>query len=58
MLNSAKKQVGFIKSIFKKSYRLKEVSENVCDFVATPSKINNSNSKFYTKQEAQLLLEK
>ncbi len=58
MLNSAKNQVGFIKSVLKESYRLKEISENICDFVTTPIKKNSSTSKFYTKQKAQLLLEK
>ncbi|EQE86237.1 hypothetical protein QCW_1470 [Clostridioides difficile CD69] len=38
MLNSAKNQVGFIKSVLKESYRLKEISENICDFVTTPIK--------------------
>lgn len=57
MLNSIKNQVDFIKSVLKESYRLKEISENICDFVTTPIK-NSSTSKFYTKQETQLLLEK
>lgn len=58
MLNSIKNQVDFIKSVLKESYRLKEISENICDFVTTPIKKNSSTSKFYTKQETQLLLEK
>lgn len=58
MLSSAKNQVGFIKSVLKEPYRLKEISENICDFVTTPIKKNSSTSKFYTKQKAQLLLEK
>ena len=58
MLNSIKNQVDFIKSVLKESYRLKEISENICDFVTTPIKKNSSTSKFYTKQKAQLLLEK
>ncbi|MDL0385556.1 N-terminal phage integrase SAM-like domain-containing protein, partial [Clostridioides difficile] len=58
MLNSTKNQVDFIKSVLKESYRLKEISENICDFVTTPIKKNSSTSKLYTKQKAQLLLEK
>ncbi|WP_284965625.1 integrase [Clostridioides difficile] len=38
MLNSIKNQVDFIKSVLKESYRLKEISENICDFVTTPIK--------------------
>ncbi|HHY0137672.1 TPA: N-terminal phage integrase SAM-like domain-containing protein [Clostridioides difficile] len=38
MLNSIKNQVDFIKSVLKESYRLKEISENIYDFVTTPIK--------------------
>uniref|UniRef100_UPI001F24772A hypothetical protein n=1 Tax=Clostridioides difficile TaxID=1496 RepID=UPI001F24772A len=38
MLNSIKNQVDFIKSVLKEYYRLKEISENIYDFVTTPIK--------------------
>jgi integrase len=59
---SAKYHVGFVKSVLKESYRLREVPENVCDFVKTPKILKENHEKSeinpYSKEEAQFLISK
>ncbi|MCC0662643.1 site-specific integrase [Clostridioides sp. ZZV15-6597] len=57
-LNSAKNIVGFLKAVLKEAYRLKEIQENICEFIITPNKRDTTTHNFYTKEEAKSLLEK
>ncbi|CZR95382.1 MULTISPECIES: site-specific integrase [Clostridioides] len=57
-LNSAKNSIGFLNALLHEAYRLREIQEDISKFVITPSKKNTSVTNFYTKEEAQLLLEK
>lgn len=59
-VGTAKLNVLFIKAVLKESYRLKEIPENICDFVKTPSIIEERDDKIdpYNEIEVQLLIKK
>lgn len=59
-VNTAKLNTLFIKAVLKESYRLKEISENVCDFVKIPTIIEEKDDKIdpYNEKEVQLLIKK
>lgn len=50
-VESAKTRFGFFKSVIKECYRMKEINENLCDFVKTPKKQSNDIAEVYTKEE-------
>ncbi|HFQ8798657.1 TPA: tyrosine-type recombinase/integrase [Clostridioides difficile] len=56
--SSAKVRYNFLSSVLKEAYRLKEISENPCDFVKLPHKENSSKIEIYNREEALLLIEK
>ncbi|MCC0658383.1 site-specific integrase [Clostridioides sp. ES-S-0123-01] len=57
-LNSAKNSISFLNALLHEAYRLREIQEDVSKFVITPNKENASTTNFYTKEEAQILLER
>uniref|UniRef100_UPI001A9134CB tyrosine-type recombinase/integrase n=1 Tax=Clostridioides difficile TaxID=1496 RepID=UPI001A9134CB len=57
-LNSAKNSISFLTALLHEAYRLREIQEDVSSFVITPNKKDASVTNFYTKEEAQLLLER
>ncbi|HBF6217471.1 site-specific integrase [Clostridioides difficile] len=57
-LNSAKNSISFLTALLHEAYRLREIQEDVSSFVITPNKKDTSVTNFYTKEEAQLLLER
>ncbi|MFQ4259001.1 UNVERIFIED_CONTAM: site-specific integrase [Clostridioides difficile] len=57
-LNSAKNSISFLTALLHEAYRLREIQEDVTKFVITPNKEDVSETNFYTKEEAQILLEK
>ncbi|MCI9915987.1 site-specific integrase [Clostridioides difficile] len=56
--SSAKVRYNFLSSVLKEAYRLKEISENPCDFVKLPAKNVTSEIEIYNREETLLLIEK
>lgn len=58
--STAKLNTLFIKAVLKESYRLKEIQENLCDFVKVPTIIEEDNNKTnpYNEEEVRLLIKK
>jgi hypothetical protein len=59
-VNTAKLNTLFIKAVLKESYRLKEIPENICDFVKVPSITEDEDDKInpYNQEEVRLLIKK
>ena len=55
---TAKNKYGLLRTILRECYRLKEINENITDFIKIPKKDTTSNSDVYTKEEVKLLIEK
>ncbi|HAU5241078.1 TPA: Arm DNA-binding domain-containing protein, partial [Clostridioides difficile] len=49
--SSAKVRYNFLSSVLKEAYRLKEISENPCDFVKLPAKNVTSEIEIYNREE-------
>ena len=50
-VESAKTRFGFFRSVVKECYRMKEIKENLCDFVKSPKKEASSIADVYTREE-------
>lgn len=50
-VESAKTRFGFFRSVVKECYRMKEIKENLCDFVKSPKKEVSSIADVYTREE-------
>lgn len=50
-VESAKTRFGFFRSVVKECYRMKEIKENLCDFVKNPKKEASSIADVYTREE-------
>lgn len=50
-IESAKTRFGFFRSVVKECYRMKEIKENLCDFVKSPKKEASSIADVYTREE-------
>lgn len=57
-VESCKTRYGFLRSVLREAYRLKEIQENPCDFVKLPSKENTFKADVYTKEEVKELIQK
>ncbi|MCI9977733.1 site-specific integrase [Clostridioides difficile] len=55
---SARVRYRFINAVLKESYRLREITENPCDFIKLPTKENSCEIKVYNREESLLLIEK
>ncbi|VFC53692.1 integrase [Clostridioides difficile] len=55
---SAKVRYGFVSSILKEAYRLREITENPCDFIKLPHKESSFKINIYNKEESLLLIDK
>ncbi|WP_074105723.1 site-specific integrase [Clostridioides difficile] len=56
--SSAKVRYNFLSSVLKEAYRLKEISENPCDFVKLPAQNVTYEIEIYNREETLLLIEK
>ena len=56
-VESAKTRFGFFRSVVKECYRMKEIKENLCDFVKSPKKEASSIADVYTREEILQLFE-
>lgn len=56
-VESAKTRFGFFRSVVKECYRMKEIKENLCDFVKSPKKEASSIADIYTREEILQLFE-
>lgn len=50
-VESAKNKFGFLRAVIRDCYRMKEINENLCDFVKTPKKKTQNIAEVYTKEE-------
>ena len=50
-VESAKTRFGLFRSVVKECYRMKEIKENLCDFVKSPKKEASSIADVYTREE-------
>ena len=50
-VESAKTRFGFFRSVVKECYRMKEIKENLCDFVKSPKKEASSIADVYTRSK-------
>lgn len=55
---SAKNRYGFLRAVLRDCYRLREIQENLCDFVKTPKKKSQTVADVYTKEELLELFDK
>lgn len=55
---SAKVRYGFVSSVLKESYRLREITENPCNFIKLPHKESSFKINIYSKEESLLLIDK
>ncbi|MGO0986675.1 tyrosine-type recombinase/integrase [Clostridioides difficile] len=56
---SARVRYRFINAVLKESYRLREITENPCDFIKLPTIRENTHEiKVYNREESLLLIEK
>ncbi|PPV28363.1 integrase, partial [Clostridioides difficile] len=56
--STAKVRYNFLSSVLKEAYRLKEISENPCDFVKLPAQNVTYEIEIYNREETLLLIEK
>lgn len=56
--SSARVRYGFLRAVISESYRLREITENPCNFVKLPSKQDTFEANVYTKEEVKELIEK
>ena len=49
--NTAKNKYSFLKIVLQECYRMKEINENICDFIKIPKKKTKSVAGVYTKEE-------
>lgn len=57
-VESSKVRYGFFRAILSESYRLREITENPCDFIKLPNKQDTFEADFYTKEEVRELIKK
>ncbi len=55
---SAKNRYSFLRAVLRDCYRLREIQENLCDFVKTPKKKSQTVADVYTKEELLELFDK
>lgn len=56
--SAAKVRYSFLSSVLKEAYRLKEISENPCDFLKLPTQNVTSEIEIYNREETLLLINK